>query len=184
MSDNIESIVFPEALPQPPKLVPIAMLTLEVEDPDSIYTTKASNRSLSFCKVINGKIFTIPNKSGKTLEVNKLHGADNLTSYLDTGVSTLACRLYGVTPKGSGVYVEYGGIVKLSDRTLKVVSNQENTLSFEDSSITSNLKFEFDDSAEDEFKWASQESLIGKGRFTRDSKGKLYVQYIIHTIEY
>lgn len=183
MSDNIESSVFPEILPQPPTLVPVFMVTLSLDEPDPIFTKKTSNKSLSFCKVINGKISSIPNKFGRVLEVGLLHGADNLTGDLDTGVSTLECRLYGTTPKGSGVYITYGGVVKLSDKTLKVVSNQETTLSFEDSYITSNPKFQFDDSVEEEYKWASQENFLGKGRFIRDSMGCLFVQYIVYSFE-
>lgn len=180
---NMESDIIPKPLPRTPVLVPVFIMNLQLDEPDSIFSNKPSNKSLSLSKIIHGEVTTLKNKLDLTLEVRLVMGFDDLTSNLDTGEGTLDCKLYGKTPNGSGVYITYGGIVRLSDNSLKVVSNQSMELTFEDSYITCNPKFQFDDCVEEQYRWAEQENLIGKGRFTRNPQGSLYVQFIIYILQ-
>lgn len=179
---SIDRSTYPTSLPKTPVLLPVAFANFKLDELDSIYSDKARNSSLSYVQILNGEVSTIENKLEYELEVSDIHGSDELTNDLVTGWGQLNCRLYGKTPNGAGVHISYSGFIKLSDASLKVLSGQTLELDFDDSYIICYPRFAFDDSVEEKFRWASNESLLGKGRVTRDAIGCVYIQYVLYVV--
>lgn len=182
MSTVLHGEVIPKETPKAPSLKPVFFLNLKLEEPDTIFTKKDRNHTASLVKVKAGEITPVKNDYGLELKVKHIHGYDDLTAYLENGVTELDCKLYGKTPNGSGVYISYGGVVKFSNHTLKVLGRQESHSEFKESYITCFPKFSFDDGIEDEYKWIDTEAFVGEGRFVRDSEGSLYVQYYVSVL--
>lgn len=179
---SLDRSTYPNSLPKTPVLLPVAFVNLKLDEPDSIYSDKARNNSLSYVQILNGEVTTIENRLKYELEVSDVHGTDELINDLVTGCSRLSSRLYGKTPNGAGVHISYSGMNKLSDASLKVISGQTLKLDFNDSYMICYPRFAFDDSVEEKFRWASNESLIGKGRITRDATGYVYIQYVLYVV--
>ncbi|CCE85689.1 Piso0_005310 [Millerozyma farinosa CBS 7064] len=179
---SLDKSTKPDSLPETPVLLPVAFVNFKLDEPDSIYSDKARNSSLSYVQILNGEVTTIENKLKYELEVSGIYGSDELTNDLVTGCSRSNSRLYGKTPNGAGVHISYPGMIKLSDATLKVISGQTSESDFNDSYMICYPHFAFDDSVEEKFRWASNESLIGKGRITRDTTGYIYIQYVVYVV--
>ncbi|KAG5422030.1 hypothetical protein I9W82_001123 [Candida metapsilosis] len=171
------------AIPKQPQLIPVLTFNLKmVSDPVPIFNNSQIDKSLSLATIAQGEIKTVENDLGLKLEVNQIYGTDDLNVKNSVNTSYLDCKLYGKTPNGSGVLVNYGGRVQLEGATVAVVSKEKKEASIEESYVTCNPTFTFDDSVEEEYKWVLKENLIGKGRFGRDDDGVIYVQYYIYVI--
>ncbi|KAI5967455.1 hypothetical protein KGF57_000398 [Candida theae] len=170
-------------IPKQPQLIPVLTFNLKlVSDPVPIFTNSQIDKSLSLATISTGEIKTVENDLGLKLEIGEIYGTDDLNVKTSVNTSYLDCKLYGKTPNGSGVFVYYGGRVQLDDTSVGVLSNKNKEASIEESYVTCNPTFTFDDSVEEEYKWVLKENLIGKGRFGRDDNGDLYVQYYIYVI--
>lgn len=169
--------------PPVPKLVPVLLMNLKMaSEPRPVYTNKQTHTALVVATVGQGEVSSLPNDYGYELSVSDITGFDDLTTNLETDVTTLDCKLYGKTPEGKGVYITYPGVSQLKGALTDVVAKKASTSSFSDTYLTNNPKFEFDGDIPDKYKWVRKENLIGKGRFVRDTDGVLYVQYYVYVI--
>ncbi|WLF77816.1 hypothetical protein PVL30_001536 [Lodderomyces elongisporus] len=175
-------LALPE-IPQQPELVPVLTFNLKLaSDPVHIYTNSQIDKTLQLATLVAGEIKTVENKFNYKLDISDIHGTDDLNVKDSVATASLDCKLYGKTPNGTGVFVYYGGRVQLNSASVDVLSNKTKAASIEDSYVTCNPTFFFDDKVEEEYKWVLKENLIGKGRFGRDEDGTLYVQYYIYVI--
>ncbi|KAI5955814.1 hypothetical protein KGF54_001316 [Candida jiufengensis] len=169
--------------PTQPKLIPVLTFNLKLKsDPQHIYTNTKIDKTLNLATIENGEIKSIDNEFGFQLLVNEIFGTDDLNINISINTAYLDCKLYGKTPNGSGVKVNYGGRVQLTKPSVDVITNKSKEATIDESFVTCNPSFIFDDSVEEEFKWVLKENLIGKGRFARDDDDNLYVQYYIYVI--
>lgn len=178
---NISPNVVPKTLPSAPLLEPAFFINLKLEEPDSIFSRINASRSLSLAKVVSGKINSLA--ENLPFEVHDITGFDDLFGDLETGVTRLQCKLYGKTPNQLGVYITYSGVVRLEGKVLEVASKTASDMDFDQGYVTCNPLVELDDGVEDEYKWVTKENFIGKGRFVRDEKDSLYVQYFVYIIK-
>lgn len=170
-------------IPKQPQLVPVLTFNLRLaSDPVPIFTNSQIDKTLNLATITNGEITAVENDFGFKLEINQIYGTDDLNIKNSVSTSYLDCKLYGKTPNGSGVFIYYGGRVQLDDASVGVLSGKTKEASVDDSYVTCNPVFTFDDSVEEEYKWVLKENLIGKGRFGRDDDGNLYVQYYIYVL--
>ncbi|CAK9438625.1 uncharacterized protein LODBEIA_P28490 [Lodderomyces beijingensis] len=170
-------------VPRQPELVPVLTFNLKLKsDPVNIFTNTQIDKTLTLATLENGEIKSIENKLGYKLDISQIYGTDDLNVKDSVETAYLDCKLYGRTPNGSGVFVHYGGRVQLDAVSVGVVSGKTKEASIEESYVTCNPTFTFDDKVEEEYKWVLRENLVGKGRFGRDDDGALYVQYYIYVI--
>ncbi|KAI3403881.1 hypothetical protein KGF56_003311 [Candida oxycetoniae] len=171
------------AVPQPPQLIPVLTFNLQLSpDPVRIFTNSQIDKTLNLATVVNGEIKAVENKFGYKLDINQIYGTDDLNVKDSIGAANLDCKLYGKTPNGSGVFIYYGGKVQLDEASVGVMSKRTKEASIEESYVTCNPTFTFDDKVEEEYKWVLKENLFGRGRFARDDEGALYVQYYIYVV--
>lgn len=172
-------------IPQAPEVVPVFLINLKLKGaPEQVFANATRNKVLNLAHVVDGAITTIPNKYNLEFDVKDVHGFDDITFHIADGYSELDCKLYGTTPEGAGVSVNYYGAVQMLKPTVDVLTNQSLTSAFEEVQIANNPRVQLDELAADKYKWAIQENLYGKGRFVRDAAGSLYVQYVVHVIRY
>lgn len=171
------------SVPKTPELEPVFLINLKLEGaPAPVYNNETRNKALVLARVIDGKISTVPNKYGFELDVDNISGFDDITNNIADGYNELDCKLYGKTPDGSGVYITYYGLIKLTEPTVNVLTGKTSTSAFEETYVTSNPRFHFDGNIADKYKWAIQENFLGKGRFVKDESGSLYVQYYVYVV--
>lgn len=169
--------------PKQPQLIPVLTFNLKLaSDPVPIFTNSQIDKTLNLATITQGEVKTVANDLGLKLEIDQIYGTDDLNIKNSVSTSYLDCKLYGKTPNGSGVFIYYGGRVQLDAASVGVLSGKNKEASVEESYVTCNPVFTFDDSVEEEYKWVLKENLIGKGRFGRDNNGDLYVQYYIYVI--
>lgn len=168
-------------LPKTPELEPVFLVNLRLESgPAPIFSDPKKDKSLSLAKVVDGYIETVKNKYGFELEVKDISGIDEITAHTSDGYNTLDCKLYGKTAEGAGVYITYGGVMQLTEPIINVLTGKADSSSFEEGYLTSSPVIQFDREVSDKYRWAVKENLVGKGRFIKDSKGAIYVQYYIY----
>lgn len=178
----MDPAVFP-SVPTTPELEPVFVINLKLaEHPTPVYTNLDRNKALALAKVVDGKISTVKNKFGFELDVDGITGFDNITSNVKEGFDELDCKLYGKTPEGAGVFITYYGLVKITESVVAVFTSKSSTSSFEETYVTCNPRIQFDTLVAEKNKWAVEENLLGKGRFVRDSSGKMYVQYFVYVV--
>lgn len=171
------------SLPKNPELEPVFLINLKISgNPENIFSDRNRNKALIFANVESGRITTVKNKFGFELDVEEIHGIDDITNHISDGYNELDCKLYGKTKSGKGVYVTYTGVIQLNQPTVDVLTGQNKDCSIEDAYVTNNPKVQFDEDVEDKYKWAIKENLLGKGRFVRDDQGGLYVQYFVYVV--
>lgn len=168
-------------LPKTPELEPVFLVNLKLESaPASIFSDSKKDKSLNLAKVVDGYIETVKNKHGLELDVKDISGIDEITTHVSDSFNSLNCRLYGKTPEGAGVYITYGGNMHLTEPITNVFAGKADSSSFEEGYLTNSPVVQFDGEVNDKYKWAVKENLVGKGRFIKDSKGALYVQYYVY----
>ncbi|EER31785.1 conserved hypothetical protein [Candida tropicalis MYA-3404] len=171
-------------VPKTPELVPVFTINLKLaNDPAPIYSSEKTDLTLNLATIINGDVKTVPNKFGLELDIDSLYGTDNLNVKNSANTAYLDCQLFGKTPNGSGVRIYYPGRVQLTQPSTDVFAKKSQGATVEESYVTCNPTFFFDDKVEDKFRWVEKENLFGKGRFARSpSDGALYVQYYVYVV--
>lgn len=175
--------VIPTSAPKTPQLIPVALISLKLQDPISVLKNDAYSHAINLVNIKDGTISTVPNDLGLELEVSGIQGIDHITANTEVGVNRLDCKIYGKTPGGNGVYVHYYGLIKATPEIGAVLGNKAKVADFDDEYITSTPVILFADSVEDKYKWVLRESIIGKGRFIRDDT-HLYVQYYLYVLKW
>ena len=67
-------------------------------------------------------------------------------------------------------------------KLLSLFSQKTKEAAIEDSYVTCNPTFYFDDKVEDKYKWVLKENFFARGRFGRDEDDVLYVQYYVYVV--
>ncbi|KAK6202601.1 uncharacterized protein RJT21DRAFT_118672 [Scheffersomyces amazonensis] len=177
----LDKSIFP-ALPSTPKLVPVFVFNLRVEEAIPVLANKATDSSLTLARVVNGEVVTVKNDLGLEFDVKDITGFDDLVGTTSRNVTHLDCKLYGSTANGAGVYITYPGVVRTLPVSTNVLTGAAKHAEIEDGYVTCNPRFRLSDGVEEKFKWVLDENFIGKGRFERDGAGYLYVQYYIYIL--
>jgi hypothetical protein len=162
-------------------LKPAFFIHLDVEEPKPIYTNDAG--SLTYVAVTEGYTKTLDDKYPFDAEV--LFGFDNLTTTAATGDTiNLACQLYLKSKvNGAGIHLSYSGVVVPSKEQGAVLTGAGAIeQGFDQGYVTNHPKAALDADAKTE-SWISDKNLIGRGRFLRNEKGVLSVEYYVYVLE-
>ncbi|RCK55965.1 hypothetical protein Cantr_05165 [Candida viswanathii] len=170
-------------IPKPAEWIPVFSFNLELAgEPANIFEAGSADLTLNLATIKNGAVKTVPNKLNLELEIDSIYGTDELSVKNSTNTALLHCNLYGKTPSGTGVKIFYPGKVQLTAPTVAVLSKQSQGAAIEESYVTCNPVFYFDDKVEDKYKWALKENFFGRGRFVRSQDGVLHVQYYVYVL--
>ncbi|KAL1580602.1 hypothetical protein MGQ_00333 [Candida albicans P76067] len=170
-------------VPKAPELIPVFTFNLKLaSDPASIYANNESDKTLNLATIANGEVKTVPNKLGLELDIHSIYGTDDLNIKNSVSTASLDCKLYGKTANGSGVFIYYPGKVQLDETSVSVFTKKTKEAAIEDSYVTCNPTFYFDDKVEDKYKWVLKENFFARGRFGRDEDDVLYVQYYVYVV--
>lgn len=160
-------------------LKPAFFVQLDLADPKPVL----SNKSLSevIVMVEGGYSKTLSPKYPFDLTID--FGWDTLTTQTASPETTaLDCHLYAKTKDGKNVHITYTGVVVASEKQVDVITNKSKGHAFEESYVTMHPTVRVDEGVEAE-SWITKKNLLGRGRFTRNSEGKLGIDYYVYVLE-
>lgn len=136
------------------------------------------------------RLAIVPIKSGKTTSLDPgypfnstiYNGRDDISVSPDGSRFNLDCKVFGTLEGGKGYSLHYNGIVRINSDVGAVLSGKSDTMDFKDGYAVNTVYVTLDKDAGESYKWAEASSLVGRGRFFRDSNG-LNIEYIVHVVQ-
>ncbi|KAH3667862.1 hypothetical protein WICMUC_005262 [Wickerhamomyces mucosus] len=162
-------------------LKPAFFLHLDVEEPKPIF--KNESGSLTLVPINGGYTKTIDPSYPFDTEV--ITGWDNLTTRSADGnqTITLDCSVYLKTKSnGSGVKFYYNGTIVPSEKQVDVITGKSSKHEPLEGYVTATPTVELDSNAVEE-QWINHKKLIARGRFVRNEKGVLGVEYWVYVLD-
>ncbi|ODQ78502.1 hypothetical protein BABINDRAFT_168237 [Babjeviella inositovora NRRL Y-12698] len=173
--------LIPTTAPLQSKLKPVLFVHLDAGE--AIPVVQNATQNLVVVKLTGGSVKSLD--TNYPFETEILFGFDDLSTAAGATRTTLDCKIYLRTPSGAGVYMTYSGVVEMAGKAAAIAGNQgESHMEFEEGYITANPKFTLDGKVEEEYKWVNDEIFIARGRFLRDTEGKLKVQYYVYIYDH
>lgn len=168
--------------PSSASLKPVLFIDEVADEPFIAYSDEAA--TMQHVTLTGGFIKSLDPKN-YPFDAQIVHGGDDIT--LREGIPNIGhldCRIYlkfnnDSTKRG---FLSYSGVVKMSGATADVVDRKKSLPTFEEGYVTCHPHFSISKDLKLE-RWVDTTNFMAKGRFLRDEKGVLRVQYWIYILE-
>ncbi|KAA8897038.1 hypothetical protein TRICI_006800 [Trichomonascus ciferrii] len=148
---------------------------------EGIQTTSGSEGTNQMIRIDYGEAISLDSDFPFYLEV--YDGYDNIFIREDGSAAYLDCRVFCRTKSGTPAIIDYTGVLRPEGIVADLLANKASTMEYKDGYITNNVRVKLDHKAESDLAWVNRYNLVGKGKFFRDDKDKLHIEYIVHVIE-